>query len=75
MKIKVEIEVDGTLLARLEDERPEVARDAVNVISNMANMEANLQVAGYVDKLERERTEKRRKEEAAAKAAEAVEKE
>lgn len=68
MKIKVEIEVDGTLLARLEDERPEVARDAVNVLSNMANMEANLQVAGYVQRLEDERRAKVVKEEEKAKA-------
>ncbi len=51
MKIKVDIEVDGILLARLEDERPNISADSVSVISNMARVEAREQIEEYLKDL------------------------
>ncbi len=62
MIIKVEIEVDGTLLSRLEDERPGISADSVGVVSNMARMEAREQAEEHVRVL----TEKRAEEETKA---------
>lgn len=61
MKIKVEIEIDGTLLSRLEDERTNVSQDAISVIANMARVEANEQATAYRAEVEAKREKEARK--------------
>ena len=68
MEIKVKIEVDGTLLTRLEDERHNVSQDAVSTIANIAREEAAEQAVAHRDAVGAER------EKEAAKAAKAAEK-
>ena len=61
MKIKVEIEVDGTLLERLESASPTISSDSISIISNMARVDAREIAQAHVIAL----TEARERKEAA----------